>query len=300
MTFSFTGLSAFPITPMHQDAPDEARFATLIDQLVDAKVDSIGALGSTGSYAFLTRSEREKIARLAVKEAGTTPVLVSIGAINLRDTLLLAEDAQKAGAKALLLPPMSYFPLRDEEVFTLYETVNRHVSMPLVVYDTPGTTQFHFSDALMQRICELKHVRSIKLPSGSPTAEDASARMKRLLPALPESISPGISGDPTAGNALMQGARIWYSEWGGLFPRLARQLTDAALAGQKDEVARINALFTPFWEMSARYGGSLRVIASAAKIMGLAGAHALPRPLQGVSAQDAEKLASLIKAHQPG
>lgn len=300
MTFSFTGLSAFPITPMHQDAPDEAQFAALINRLVEAKVDSIGALGSTGSYAFLTRSEREKIARLAVQQAGTTPVLVSIGAINLRDTLLLAEDAQKAGVKALLLPPMSYFPLQDEEVFTLYETVNKHVSVPLVVYDTPGTTQFHFSDALMKRICELKHVRSIKLPSGSPTPEDASARMKRLLPALPESISPGISGDPTAAGALMQGARVWFSEWGGLFPRLARQLTDAALAGQKDEVARINAIFTPFWEMSARYGGSLRVIASAAEIMGLTGTHALPRPLQGVSAQDAETLASLIKTHQPG
>lgn len=300
MTFSFKGLSAFPITPMHQDAPDEARFATLISRLVEAKVDSIGALGSTGSYAFLTRSEREKIARLAVKHAGATPVLVSIGAINLRDTLLLAEDAQKAGVKALLLPPMSYFPLRDDEVFTLYETVNSHVSVPVVVYDTPGTTQFHFSDSLMQRICQLKHIRSVKLPSGSPTAEEASARMKRLLPALPEDVSPGISGDPTAGNALMHGARIWFSEWGGLFPRLARQLTDAALAGQKDEVARINAIFAPFWEMSARYGGSLRVIASAAEIMGLAGAHALPRPLKGVSAQDAEQLASLIKTHQPG
>lgn len=300
MTFSFTGLSAFPITPMHQDAPDEARFATLITRLVEAKVDSIGTLGSTGSYAFLTRGEREKIARLAVSHAGTTPVLVSIGAINLRDTLLLAEDAQKAGAKALLLPPMSYFPLRDEEVFTLYETVSRHVSVPLVVYDTPGTTQFHFSDALMRRICQLPQVRSIKLPSGSPTAEEAATRMKRLLPALPESTSPGISGDPTAAGALMQGARIWFSEWGGLFPRLARQLTDAALAGQKEDVARIEAIFAPFWEMSARYGGSLRVIASAATTMGLAGPGALPRPLQGVAPQDAEKLATLISTHQPG
>lgn len=299
MSFSFHGLSAFPITPMQQDRPDEARFTALITRLVDAKVDSIGALGSTGSYAFLNRSEREHIARLAVSHAGNTPVLVSIGAINLRDTLLLAEDAQKAGVKALLLPPMSYFPLRDEEVFTLYETVNRHVSVPLVVYDTPGTTQFHFSDALMQRISQLSHVRSIKLPSGSPTAQEAAARMARLLPTLPESIAPGISGDPTAATALMRGARIWYSEWGGLFPRLARQLTDAALAKNEAEVTRIEAIFAPFWEMSNRYGGSLRVIASAAEIMNLAGAGALPRPLHGVSRQDYDKLVNLIQTHKP-
>ncbi len=299
MSISFHGLSAFPITPMQQDKPDEARFAALITRLVEAKVDSIGALGSTGSYAFLTHTEREKLTRLAVSHAGSIPVLVSIGAIHLRDTLLLAEDAQKAGAKALLLPPMSYFPLRDEEVFTLYETVNRHVSVPLIVYDTPGTTQFHFSDALMQHICELSHVRSIKLPSGSPTAEEAAARMARLLPTLPESITPGISGDPTAAQALMHGARIWYSEWGGLFPRLARHLTDAALAKNEAEITRIEAIFAPFWAMSARYNGSLRVIASTAEIMNLTGPGALPRPLQGVSQDDYDQLATLIHTHQP-
>lgn len=116
----------------------------------------------------------------------------------------------------------------------------------------------------------------------------------------------GIEANPTY-ETLMKAVDVARKEKvdfllavGGLFPRLARQLTDAALAGQKDEVARINTIFAPFWEMSARYGGSLRVIASAAEIMGLAGAHALPRPLKGVSAQDAEQLASLIKTHQPG
>lgn len=299
MAFSFTGLSAFPITPMQHDRPDEHRFATLITRLVEAKVDSIGALGSTGSYAFLDRTERGHIARLAVRHAGTVPVLVSIGAIHLRDVLLLAEDAQKAGVQALLLPPMSYFPLHDEEVFTLYETLSKHVSVPLVVYDTPGTTQFHFSDTLMLRICQLPHIRSVKLPSGTPNACEATERMQRLRSALPRDISPGISGDPTAAQALMEGAKIWYSEWGGLFPGLARQLTDAALAGKTEEVTRITAIFAPFWEMSARYGGSLRVIASAAAIMGLAAPDALPRPLQNVSAQDFEQLAQLIKTHNP-
>lgn len=73
----FTGLSAFPLTPLHDDKVDEEAFADLITRLVVAGVDSITVLGSTGSYAYLTPSERARIAELAVEHAGSTPVFVA-------------------------------------------------------------------------------------------------------------------------------------------------------------------------------------------------------------------------------
>jgi len=99
----FTGLSAFPLTPMDEQGVDENAFTCLVQQLVAAKVDSIGALGSTGSYAYLSRAERSRVAQLAVEAAEDVPVMVSIGALRTRDVLLLAEDAQAVGVKALLL-----------------------------------------------------------------------------------------------------------------------------------------------------------------------------------------------------
>ncbi|MFC6574325.1 dihydrodipicolinate synthase family protein [Pseudomonas brassicacearum] len=104
----FTGLSAFPLTPMNERGVDENAFTRLVQQLVAAKVDSIGALGSTGSYAYLSRAERSRVAQLVVEAAEGVPVMVSIGALRTRDVLLLAEDAQAVGVKALLLPPVSY------------------------------------------------------------------------------------------------------------------------------------------------------------------------------------------------
>ncbi|WP_308470687.1 MULTISPECIES: hypothetical protein [unclassified Rathayibacter] len=44
-----TGLSAFPLTPLRDDSIDERSFAALVERLARAGVDSIGALGSTGS-----------------------------------------------------------------------------------------------------------------------------------------------------------------------------------------------------------------------------------------------------------
>jgi dihydrodipicolinate synthase/N-acetylneuraminate lyase len=115
----FCGLSAFPLTPMNETGVDEGAFVRLVERLAAAKVDSIGALGSAGSYAYLHRTERFRVAQLAVEHAGGIPVMTGIGALRTRDVLDLAEDAQKAGASAVLLTPVSYQKLVDDEVYQL-------------------------------------------------------------------------------------------------------------------------------------------------------------------------------------
>ncbi len=45
------GLSAFPLTPMTESSIDLRAFAGLVERIAAAGVDSMGVLGSTGSYA---------------------------------------------------------------------------------------------------------------------------------------------------------------------------------------------------------------------------------------------------------
>lgn len=59
----FTGLSAFPLTPMNERGVDENAFTRLVQRLVTAKVDSIGALRSIGSYTYLSRAKGGPLAR---------------------------------------------------------------------------------------------------------------------------------------------------------------------------------------------------------------------------------------------
>lgn len=150
-----TGLCAFPLTPLSEDGVDEVALARLVRRLADAGVDSVGALGSTGSYAYLTRDERRVLAGVAVEAAGDVPVVVGVGALRTRDVLGHVEDAQAAGAAGLLLAPVSYQALTEEEVFGLYRDVTASASVPVVVYDNPGTTHFRFSDELHARIAAL-------------------------------------------------------------------------------------------------------------------------------------------------
>lgn len=290
----FSGLSAFPLTPMNEHGLDEAAFVRLIERLVAANVDSIGVLGSTGNYAFLTMAERVRVLRLAVEHAGKVPVMVGIGELRTRDVLTLAEDAQSAGADGVLLPPMSYQKLSADEVFGLYETVTHAISLPLCVYDNPGTTQFVFSDELHGQIAQLPNVASIKIPGVPEDAAEARSRVVRLRAQIPSHVTVGVSGDGSAANGLNAGCDAWYSVIGGVFPATALAITRAAQAGNAQEAARLSERLQPLWELFNQHGGSLRVVAAAAELQGLVEHPCLPLPLKALSGEGRRRLAELI------
>ena len=275
----FTGLSAFPLTPMNEMGVDEAAFGRLVERLAQAGVNSIGALGSTGSYAYLTRVERARVARLAVEHAAETPVMIGIGGLRTRDVLAYAEDAQASDAKAVLLAPVSYQKLTADEVYGLFETVCRSLSVPLCVYDNPGTTHFEFTDELHGRIAQLPQVGSIKIPGVPVDPAAAKARVDRLRTLVPSHVTIGISGDWFAATGLNAGCDGWYSVIGGLFPRTALAITRAAQAGKAEEANRLSLQLEPIWTLFRRHG-SLRVIAAAAERLGLISGPGLPLPLK--------------------
>ncbi len=291
----FVGLSAFPLTPLNEQAVDEAAFTGLMQRLVAARVDSIGVLGSTGSYAYLTRAERARIAALAVQHAEGIPVLVGIGALRTDAVLELAQDAQRAGAAAVLLAPVSYQKLHDDEVFGLYEAVARELSVPLCVYDNPATTQFSFSDELHARIAALPAVRSIKLPPVPADPARARERVQRLRALIPARVSLGISGDASAATGLNAGCEAWYSALGGLFPEPTLALMRQARAGRAQQAVRLSQDLDPLWTLFARHGGSLRVIATAAELLGLVQHPCLPLPLRSLDGAERQAVADCLQ-----
>ncbi|MEW4427815.1 MULTISPECIES: dihydrodipicolinate synthase family protein [Paenibacillus] len=275
----FHGLAAFPLTPMNEHQINERELVNLIERLVTAGVSSIGALGSTGNYAYLNRSERFRVLQLAVGAADSVPVMTSISAIRTADVFQLAEDAQRAGAQAVLLAPVSYQTLTEAEVYSLYEHVTASLSVPLCVYDNPITTHFHFTDELHARIAGLPLVKSIKIPGVPSDPEKATERVNKLRELIPSHVTIGVSGDPFAVTGLNAGCEVWYSVLGGLFPKLCLRMTQFALEGRAVEADYYSVLLEPIWKLFRQYG-SLRVAAAAAEIIGLTSGPGLPLPLQ--------------------
>lgn len=288
----FHGLSAFPITPADAHGiVDADGVMRLTARLADAGVDSIGLLGSTGTYAYLSRTERCRAIRAAVKSVGDrTPLIVGVGALRTDDAQDLARDAEAEGANALLLAPVSYTPLAEEEVFQHYVAVAGTTSLPLCIYNNPGTTHFTFSPALLGRLAEVPNIAAVKMPL--PGAMPVASELDALRAGPAGRLAIGYSGDWGAADALLAGADAWYSVVAGFLPEISMQMVRAARIGDQPEVLRINGLLQPLWDLF-RELGSLRVVYAAINEMGLSQAQP-PRPLLSLSDDDRQRTATAL------
>ncbi|SDI88499.1 dihydrodipicolinate synthase family protein [Alloyangia pacifica] len=289
----FTGLSAFPLTPIDDSGKLKPELLQrFLERIVSAGVDSIGLLGSTGGYAYLTVEERERTLRAAVESvAGRTPLIVGIGALTTDVAEELARDAQKAGADGLLLAPMSYQPLTEEEVFRHFESVAAAGGLPLCIYNNPGTTKFTFSLNLIARLAKLPNVTAVKMPL--PADGDYAGEMQRLRAMTPEGFVIGYSGDWGAKDSLLAGGTCWYSVIAGLLPEPALALTRAVRTGNATEAERIDMTFAPLWALFREFG-SFRVMFAIAETLGFA-TFTPPRPILALQPADRERVETALR-----
>ncbi|WP_265502251.1 dihydrodipicolinate synthase family protein [Paracoccus beibuensis] len=291
------GLSGFPITPTTEDGrPLPADLSRLVRRLAAAGVDSIGVLGSTGGYAYLNPDTRTHVLEIALEAAArTVPVIAGIGALRTDTSVALARHAADAGAAGLLLAPMSYTPLTEDEVHRHFHAVADASDLPICIYNNPSTTHFNFSPALLARLAMLPTVTAVKMPL--PLDSDFAAEIFRLRRDLPRGFLIGYSGDWGCADALLQGADAWFSVAAGLWPEQALELTRAARAGDRAATDRLQARFQPLWDLFRAYG-SLRVVYAAAGIMGLTEARP-PRPILPLPDRLTANVEAAIGALQP-
>jgi 4-hydroxy-tetrahydrodipicolinate synthase len=288
----FRGFSAFPITPSDASGVvDETALSGILEKLVINAVDSVGLLGSTGTYVYLTRAERRRAVEIAAKVLkGSVPLMVGVGALRTDDTIALTRDAENAGADAVLLAPVSYIPLNQEEVYQHFLSVAAATALPVCIYNNPTATHFTFSDDLLARLAHVPNIRAVKMPS--PEKADVPAELDRLRPRVPVDFRIGYSWDRRSADAVAAGGDAWYSGMGGVLPEPTLKLCRAAQARDLAEVERINSVFEPLWDLCSSLG-TLRVIYAIANLKGLYAGHP-PLPISPLSIDERDRVMQAI------
>ncbi|PZX19842.1 4-hydroxy-tetrahydrodipicolinate synthase [Palleronia aestuarii] len=273
----FHGLSAFPLTPTDMDGRvDTDSLRRILDRLVAAEVHSVGLLGSTGGYAYLDRAERRRAVEAAAGHlAGRVPLVVGVGALRTDAAMALAQDARAAGADGLLLAPVSYTPLTEDEVFVHVRAVAEAGGLPLCLYNNPSTTHFIFTTELIARLAALDEIVAIKMPL--PAGRTIADEIVELRGRVPDGFAIGYSGDWGCAEALLEGADAWFSVLGGLFPRTSMRIVAAARDGDAATVHEIDARLGSTWDLFRQHG-SLRVVYAMARMLDLTKAEP-PRPI---------------------
>ena len=251
----FNGLSAFPITPFADQHIDFDALEAVFANLDASEVDSIGVLGSTGSYAYLNFEDRQRVIRFAGRQL-TKPWLAGVTALNCSEVFKHCDAAAKAGARAVMVAAQSYVPLQRAEIERLFLSVAEHSPVPLCIYNNPVTTSVDLPIELLSSLAEHPNIQSIKYPAGAP--EKALDVQAKLISALGNHAVAGYSMDGNAGYALLAGGGVWYSALAGVWPEPFVAITQAAQNGKRDEVDRLYAEIASVLRLAGQYG-SLKV-----------------------------------------
>ncbi|MGX1642272.1 dihydrodipicolinate synthase family protein [Sphingobacterium sp. NPDC055431] len=230
------GVIAYPVTPFDDNENiDIPLFRKQVERLIRVGSQGIAPLGSTGVMPYLSDDEKESLTETCLRQvAGRVPTLVGVSNLTTEKTVYHAQFAEKAGATAVMVIPMSYWKLSDDEIAKHYDTVASKISIPIMAYNNPATSGVDMSPALLKRLLEIPNVTMIKESSGD------ILRMHSLRKELDDGVAFFNGSNPLALSAFAAGARGWCTAAPNLIPELNLALYDAI---QENDLEKAQQVF---------------------------------------------------------
>lgn len=145
--------------------PEAARLASW---LVDRKNDGLVVAGSTGEGQTLDRNERLALFA-AVKEAvaGRAAVIANAGTNDTRESVAAVQDAQKAGADAILAVVPYYNKPTQSGMLAHFGAIAQATPLPVMIYNIPGRTGANMlPDTLLELARRHRNIVAVKESSG--------------------------------------------------------------------------------------------------------------------------------------
>ncbi len=286
-----------PFTPSGElDLPSLDR---LVDHLVDAGVDGLFALGSSGQVAYLTDAQRGTVVqRIVARTAGRVPVVVGTADLTAPRVIEQGRAAVAAGASGIVVTAPLYAINDAAEIGRHFRMIAAGVGAPVLAYDVPVRVHTKLGVGMLLELARDGVIVSVKDSSGDDVA------FRRLVAANADAGRPmtllsghelmldgmfllgGDGGVPGLANVDPAGyVRLWQ----------AAQASDwVAARAEQDRLARLfDIVFVP----QGRSGdaGGIGAFKAALALQGVIESAAMPAPLDGLAASDVDAIGAILR-----
>jgi 4-hydroxy-tetrahydrodipicolinate synthase len=222
-------------TPFDRDGSiDRSALADFCERQIHEGAAALVACGTTGEAPTLTRGEHDTVVRIAVDvAAGRVPVIAGAGSNSTVHAIELAQDAEAAGADAILSVVPYYNKPTQAGLYAHFRTITEAAGLPMLLYDVPTRSACGLADETIARLAELPRCVGLKDASG-----DISRPLR--LRALVGSQFRLLSGDDATALAFFaQGGDGCISVTSNVAPGLCRALH---LAWRQGDIVRAQQL----------------------------------------------------------
>jgi 5-dehydro-4-deoxyglucarate dehydratase len=290
------GLLSFPVTDFDAAGDfNQESYIRRLEWLGPYGASALFAAGGTGEFFSLTNREYSSVIKTAVDTCdGGVPILAGVGGPT-RQAIEMAQEAERLGAKGLLLLPHYLTEASQEGVALHVEQVCKSVKIGVVVYN--------------RNVCRLTPVLLEQLAERCPNLigyKDGLGDIE-LMVSIRRRLGDRFSylgGLPTAEvyaaayKAL--GVPVYSSAVFNFIPKTAMDFYHAIARDDHATVGKIiDDFFLPYLDIrNKRAGYAVSIVKAGAKIAGY-DAGPVRAPLTDLTAAEYEQLAALIHAQGP-
>ena len=263
-----------------------------INRMIDAGVDGLFFLGSSGEVAFLTDAQRYHVLQEAIAMVhGRVPVLTGI--IDM-ETMRVVDQAKRAtgyGVDALVATAPFYALGGPKEVERHFRAIREHTDLPLFAYDLPACVHTKLDPTMLVRLGEDGVLQGVKDSSG----DDVSFRWLCL--------QNEDAGHPlqvlTGHEVVVDGAYLGGAD--GSVPGLANIDPASYVAGDWERVREIQnhlarlMYVTREVKATVGFGAGVGAFKTALWQMGVFNTNQMREPVCALEGEDVEQIVAVLK-----
>jgi 4-hydroxy-tetrahydrodipicolinate synthase len=223
---SFRGSITALVTPFKNGSLDEGSYRDLIEWQIAEGTSGFVPVGTTGESPTLSHEEHQQVVEWCIEQSkGRVPIIAGAGSNSTKEAIKLAQDAEEAGADAVLVVTPYYNKPTQEGLYQHFKAVNDAIAIPIIIYNIPSRSVIDMSVDTMKRLFELKNIAGVK---------DATANVVRVSQqraAMGPDFNQLSGEDATALGFMAHGGHGCISVTSNVAPRLCAEFQGACLRG---------------------------------------------------------------------
>ena len=288
-----------PDTPDHQ--LDVVSFERSINRLIEAGVDGLFFLGSSGEVVFATDERRDQLVREAVRIVDhRVPVLVGIIDTETERVLEHGRRALALGADALVATAPFYALGGPADVEEHFRILHQELDAPLFAYDIPVCVHTKLPWKMLARLGAEGVLAGVKDSSGDDVSfrylvqeNEKNGHPLTLLTGheivVDGALLSGADGSvPGLANVEPEGyVRMWKAAQEGNWAEVKRE---------QDRLNEISHIFDVTTGVQG-YGAGVGAFKCALNLMGIFDSDQMPRPVKPLDGQNREAIKQVLIAN---
>ena len=248
----------------------------------------------TGEYNTLTREEHLEVVEAAIETCGdNVPLVVGVASTSHIEAIERCRNAERAGAKIVMLPPPYYYRGLDQEaVVRWYQVIADSCDLGIMVYDQSWRNLGGTVDTpAIEELAKIESVVSIKRGQ-EPDIKDYIGALERFSDQL---AFIDNSYGYTAALAHMHGASGYITGIAAFWPQGEAEFWNLLEQRRYAEAEALHARQYEFWDFADnRMGGyATNVLKACAEYAGIPVGSVRP-PFRNLSSQERETLHAIL------